>query len=177
VTSSIGISVYPDDSDDPEELLKHADVAMYRSKELGRNTFQFLDADLAQHRVRQHALETSLRAALKANLLKLHYQPIVSLRPVRRRRRGAAALGRPGPRQRSPKVFVALAEESGLIHSLGEWVLRSAGGAMRQWRREGLALNVSINLSGRQFYRDDIAQRISESSAQRGASRRGSSSR
>jgi predicted signal transduction protein with EAL and GGDEF domain len=79
VTSSIGISVYPDDSDDPEELLKHADVAMYRSKELGRNTFQFLDADLAQHRVRQHALETSLRAALKANQLKLHYQPIVSL--------------------------------------------------------------------------------------------------
>ena len=58
VTSSIGISVYPDDSDDPEELLKHADVAMYRSKELGRNTYQFLDADLAQHRLRQHTLET-----------------------------------------------------------------------------------------------------------------------
>src|SRR6476646_7355191 len=79
VTSSIGISVYPDDSDDPEELLKHADVAMYHSKELGRNTFQFLDADLAQHRLRQHTLESALRNALKDGLLRLHYQPVVRL--------------------------------------------------------------------------------------------------
>src|SRR5438094_863778 len=64
VTSSIGISVYPDDSDDPDELLKHADVAMYRSKELGRNTYQFLDANLAEHRLKQHTLETALRGAL-----------------------------------------------------------------------------------------------------------------
>ena len=163
VTSSIGISVFPDDSDDPEELLKHADVAMYRSKELGRNTYQFLDADLAQRRVSQHALETSLRAALKANLLKLHYQPIVSF--ADRSVVGAEALLRwddPVHGSVSPKVFVALAEESGLIHSLGEWVLRSAAEQCVKWRREGLALNVSVNLSGRQFYRDDIAQRISE---------------
>jgi diguanylate cyclase (GGDEF)-like protein/PAS domain S-box-containing protein len=64
VTSSIGISVYPDDSDDPEELLKHADVAMYRSKELGRNTFQYLDADLAQRRAQQHTLDWRLLAAM-----------------------------------------------------------------------------------------------------------------
>ena len=70
VTSSIGISVFPDDSDDPEELLKHADVAMYRSKELGRNTFQFFDADLAERRLRQHALEPALRLALKAEALR-----------------------------------------------------------------------------------------------------------
>ncbi len=76
VTSSIGIAVYPDDSDDPEELLKHADVAMYRSKELGRNAYQFLDAGLAEHRVRQHSLETSLRAALREGKLALHYQPL-----------------------------------------------------------------------------------------------------
>ncbi len=79
VTSSIGISVYPDDSDDPDELLKHADVAMYRSKELGRNTYQFLDADLAQYRVRQHTLEQALRVALKDGVLQLHYQPIVQV--------------------------------------------------------------------------------------------------
>jgi len=163
VTSSIGISVYPDDADDPEQLLKHADVAMYRSKELGRNTYQFLDADLAQHRVRQHALETSLRAALKSNLLKLHYQPIVNTND--RTICGAEALLRwddPVHGSVSPRVFVALAEESGLIHSLGEWVLRSAAEQCVAWRRAGLELNVSINLSGRQFYRDDIAQRISE---------------
>src|SRR5574339_419692 len=79
VTSSIGIAVYPDDSDDPEELLKHADVAMYRSKELGRNTYQFLDADLAQHRLKQHTLESALRSALKEGLLRLHYQPVLRL--------------------------------------------------------------------------------------------------
>ena len=71
--------MYPDDSDDPDELLKHADVAMYRSKELGRNTYQFLDASLAEHRVRQHSLETSLRAALRANQLQLLYQPLVRI--------------------------------------------------------------------------------------------------
>jgi diguanylate cyclase (GGDEF)-like protein/PAS domain S-box-containing protein len=161
VTSSIGISVYPDDSDDPEELLKHADVAMYRAKELGRNTFQFLDANLAQHRLRQHALETALRAALKANRLELHYQPILAV--ADRSVIGAEALLRwndPEHGSVPPKVFIALAEESGLIHSLGEWVLRTAAEQCVAWRRAGLALNVSVNLSGRQFYRDDIAQRI-----------------
>jgi diguanylate cyclase (GGDEF)-like protein/PAS domain S-box-containing protein len=163
VTSSIGISVYPDDSDDPEELLKHADVAMYRSKELGRNTYQFLDADLAQHRLRQHALETALRAALKADLLRLYYQPIVDV--ASRDVVGAEALLRwddPEHGSVSPKVFIALAEESGLIHSLGEWVLKTAAEQCAAWRKAGLMLNVSVNLSGRQFYREDIAQRISE---------------
>src|SRR5437762_12878048 len=79
VTSSIGIAVYPDDSDDPEGLLKHADVAMYRSKELGRNTYQFFDADLAQHRLKQHTLESALRTAVKEGALRLHYQPVVRI--------------------------------------------------------------------------------------------------
>ena len=161
VTSSIGISVYPDDSDDPEELLKHADVAMYHSKELGRNTFQFLDADLAQHRLRQHTLESALRNALKDGLLRLHYQPIVRL--ADQTIVGAEALLRWNDAEHgsiSPKVFIALAEESGLIHALGEWVLQSAAEQCAAWRRAGLALTVSVNLSGRQFYREDIAQRI-----------------
>src|SRR5574339_1325796 len=79
VTSSIGIAVYPDDSDDPEELLKYAHVSMYRSKDLGRNTYQFLDANLAEDRLRQHTLETALRAALAENALKLHFQPVVQV--------------------------------------------------------------------------------------------------
>jgi diguanylate cyclase (GGDEF)-like protein/PAS domain S-box-containing protein len=161
VTSSIGIAVYPDDSDDPDELLKHADVAMYRSKELGRNTYQFLDASLAEHRVKQHSLETSLRAALKANLLQLHYQPLVRIRDnviI-----GAEALLRwndPEHGSVPPKVFIPLAEESGLIHALGEWVLTNAAMQCRAWRDQGLPLTVSINLSARQFYREDLAQRI-----------------
>ena len=121
VTSSIGISVFPDDSDDPEELMKHADVAMYRSKELGRNTYQFLDADLAERRLRQHTLETALRGALKDNALRLYYQPLVRI--TDRAIVGAEALLRwtdPDHGVVPPQVFIPLAEESGLIHGLSE---------------------------------------------------------
>ena len=161
VTSSIGIAVYPDDSDDPDELLKHADVAMYRSKDLGRNTYQFLDADLAQHRLKQHTLETALRAALKDGALELHYQPVVDI--ADRAVVGAEALLRWTDAEHGevpPRVFVPLAEESGLIHSLGEWVLKTAAEQVVAWRRSGLPLTVSVNLSARQFYRDDLAQRV-----------------
>ncbi len=161
VTSSIGIAVYPDDSDDPEELLKHADVAMYRSKELGRNTYQFLDSNLAEHRLRQHTLEAALRTALKDGLLNLHYQPVV--RVADRAIIGAEALLRWNDREHGsvpPTVFIPLAEESGLIHALGEWVLQHAAEQVVAWRRAGLALTVSVNLSARQFYREDLAQRI-----------------
>ncbi|MEP7182392.1 MAG: PAS domain-containing protein [Betaproteobacteria bacterium] len=162
VTSSIGISVYPDDSDDPEELLKHADVAMYRSKELGRNTYQFLDANLAQHRLKQHSLEVALRGAVKDNLLELHFQPVVRI--ADRAIVGAEALLRwtdPDHGSVPPKVFIPLAEESGLIHALGDWVLRAAATQCVAWRKDGLALRVSVNLSARQFYREDLAPRIS----------------
>jgi len=161
VTSSIGIAVYPDDSDDPEELLKHADVAMYRSKELGRNTYQFLDANLAEHRLHQHTLETALRTAYKDGALRLHYQPVVRIEDGKII--GAEALLRWNDAEHGnvpPKVFIPLAEESGLIHALGEWVLKSAAEQCVAWRRAGLALSVSVNLSARQFYRDDLAQRI-----------------
>jgi EAL domain-containing protein (putative c-di-GMP-specific phosphodiesterase class I) len=162
VTSSIGISVYPDDSDDPEELLKHADVAMYHSKELGRNTFQFLDADLAQQRLRAHTLESALRNALRDGLLRLHYQPIV--RVADNAIVGAEALLRwhhPGHGDVPPRVFSPLAEESGLIHTLGDWVLRSAAAQCAAWHAAGLPLTVSVNLSGRQFHRDDLVSRMS----------------
>ncbi len=163
VTSSIGISVYPDDSDDPEELLKHADVAMYRSKELGRNTYQFLDADLAQRRLKQHTLESALRTALKDEVLELHYQPVVRI--ADNNVVGAEALLRwndPEHGNVPPQVFIPLAEESGLIHALGEWVLKSAAKQCVAWRDAGMPLTISVNLSARQFYRDDLAQRISE---------------
>jgi len=162
VTSSIGIAVYPDDSDDPEELLKHADVAMYRSKDLGRNTYQFLDANLAEHRLRQHRLESALRSALDQGTLRLHYQPVVRISD--RAIIGAEALLRwtdPEHGSVPPQVFIPLAEESGLIHALGEWVLKTAAAQCVAWRNAGMPLSVSVNLSARQFYREDLAQRIS----------------
>ncbi len=163
VTSSIGIAVYPDDSDDPEELLKHADVAMYRSKDLGRNTYQFLDSSLAEHRLRQHTLETALRAALKEETLEVHYQPVVRIADGKVV--GAEALLRwtdPEHGSVPPNVFIPLAEESGLIHQLGDWVLRTAARQARAWRDAGHAITVSVNLSARQFYREDLAQRIAQ---------------
>jgi diguanylate cyclase (GGDEF)-like protein/PAS domain S-box-containing protein len=163
VTSSIGIAVYPDDSDDPEELLKHADVAMYRSKDLGRNTYQFLDANLAEHRLKQHTLEMALRGALKDGILRLHYQPVVRI--TDRAIVGAEALLRwtdPEHGVVPPTVFIPLAEESGLIHALGEWVLRTAATQCVTWRKAGMPLNIGVNLSAKQFYREDLAQRISE---------------
>jgi diguanylate cyclase (GGDEF)-like protein/PAS domain S-box-containing protein len=163
VTSSIGISLYPDDGDAPEELLKHADVAMYRSKELGRNTYQFFDADLAERRLKQHTLETALRTAVKNSALTLHYQPVMRISD--RMVVAAEALLRWHDENHGdvpPKVFIPLAEESGLIHALGDWVLRTAALQCAAWRKAGLELNVSVNLSGRQFYREDLAQRISE---------------
>ena len=163
VTSSIGIAVYPDDSDDPDELLKHADVAMYRSKDLGRNTYQFLDANLAEHRLKQHTLETALRGALKDGILRLHYQPVVRI--TDRAIVGAEALLRwtdPEHGVVPPTVFIPLAEESGLIHALGEWVLRTAATQCVAWRKAGMPLTISVNLSAKQFYREDLAQRVSE---------------
>jgi diguanylate cyclase (GGDEF)-like protein/PAS domain S-box-containing protein len=163
VTSSIGIAVYPEDSDGPEGLLKHADVAMYRSKELGRNTYQFFDADLAALRLNQHTLEKALRIAVKENTLKLHYQPVIRI--TDRTIVGAEALLRwtdPEHGEVAPQVFIPLAEESGLIHILGEWVLRTAAEQCAAWRKAGMEITVSVNLSGKQFYREDLAQRISD---------------
>jgi diguanylate cyclase (GGDEF)-like protein/PAS domain S-box-containing protein len=163
VTSSIGISVFPDDSDDPDELMKHADVAMYRSKELGRNTYQFLDADLAARRLRQHTLETALRGALRDDALKLYYQPLVRI--TDRAIVGAEALLRwtdPEHGVVPPHIFIPLAEESGLIHALGDWVLKTAAAQCAAWREAGLMLRISVNLSAKQFYREDLAQRITE---------------
>jgi diguanylate cyclase (GGDEF)-like protein/PAS domain S-box-containing protein len=162
VTSSIGISVYPDDSVDPEALLMHADVAMYHAKELGRNTYQYLDAELAERRLRQHALETALRAALKEGQLRLHYQPIVRIDDGAVI--GAEALLRwndPEHGNVSPQVFIPLAEESGLIHPLGDWVLRAAAEQCVAWHAAGLSIMVSVNLSARQLSRDGLAQRVS----------------
>jgi EAL domain-containing protein (putative c-di-GMP-specific phosphodiesterase class I) len=135
---------------------------MYRSKELGRNTYQFFDADLAARRLNQHTLEKALRIAVKEDKLVLHYQPIIRI--TDKAVIGAEALLRwsdPEHGEIPPQVFIPLAEESGLIHVLGDWVLRSAAEQCAAWRKAGLPLTVSVNLSGRQFYRDDLAQRIS----------------
>jgi diguanylate cyclase (GGDEF)-like protein len=153
VTTSIGISLYPDDSDSATELIKNADAAMYRAKATGRDSFQLYEPEMNARSLEHLALETSLHRALERGELRVHYQPVVD--PARRRVVGAEALLRwqhPELGLMAPADFIPLAEESGLIVPIGEWVLRSACRQLAQWQRAGRpGFRVAVNISARQF--------------------------
>ena len=168
VTTSIGISLYPGDGADAQALLKNADAAMYRAKELGKNTYQFYSADMGAHAVERLTLETSLRHALDRREFVLHYQPQVSLADGRVV--GVEALLRwqhPQLGLLAPAQFIGLAEETGTIVPIGEWVARAACQQARLWEQAGLPpLRVAINVSARQFnepgFVDGIAKLLTE---------------
>lgn len=153
VTPSIGITVYPFDDQTGEGLLKNADTAMYHAKERGRNNFQFFTADLNTRVERRMALELALRHALERGELSLHYQPQADL--LSGRVIGLEALLRwrhPQWGMVSPLEFVPVAEETGLIAPIGEWVLREACATAARLHADGHpGLTVSVNLSARQF--------------------------
>jgi diguanylate cyclase (GGDEF)-like protein/PAS domain S-box-containing protein len=165
VTTSIGISLFPDDGNDAQTLLKNADAAMYRAKELGRNNCQFYSADLGAQAFERLTLETNLRHALERDEFLLSYQPEVDLKSGRVA--GLEALLRwrhPEFGMVAPLQFIALAEETGMIVPIGEWVLRAALAQARSWESQGLGLpRIVINISGRQFDEPgftDMVQRI-----------------
>jgi diguanylate cyclase (GGDEF)-like protein/PAS domain S-box-containing protein len=162
VTASVGASTFPDDAGDAQALLKNADIAMYRAKEQGRNTFQFYSSHLNLHSVQRLNLESGLRRALEREELVLHYQPLLDLRSGRIT--GVEALVRwqhPELGLLSPGRFIPIAEETGMIVPIGEWVMRTACAAQRAWADEGLApLRVAVNLSARQFLRGDLPRDI-----------------
>jgi diguanylate cyclase (GGDEF)-like protein/PAS domain S-box-containing protein len=159
VTASVGASTFPDDAADAPSLLKNADVAMYRAKEQGRNTFQFYSSQLNLHSAQRLNLESGLRRAIEREEFVLHYQPQVELRSGRIT--GAEALVRwlhPELGLLSPGRFIGIAEETGLIVPIGQWVLRTACAAQRVWMDRGLPpLRVAVNLSARHFMRSDLA--------------------
>ena len=180
VTSSIGIAVYPDDSRRSRgaaEARRRRDVPLEgaRPQHLPVPRRRPGRAPAAP----AHAGNARCAPRSRTTRCELHYQPVVRI--ADRAIVGAEALLRwndPEHGNVPPQVFIPLAEESGLIHALGEWVLRSAAEQCVAWRKAGLPLTVSVNLSARQFYREDLAQRISRDRAgRRAASRRGSSSR
>ena len=158
VTASIGISIFPNDGHDQQTLLKNADIAMYRAKEQGRNNFQFYSAQMNLHSFERRALETSLRRAVERREFVVHYQPRADLKSGRIA--GVEALVRwqhPDLGMVLPAQFVAMAEETGLIVPIGEWVLRTACTDAQKWIAQGLPpVSVAVNLSPVQFARDGL---------------------
>ncbi|MBI3546376.1 MAG: EAL domain-containing protein [Gammaproteobacteria bacterium] len=152
VTASIGIALYPDDAQDPEVLLKHADTAMYQAKQQGKNRYLFYHARQSPRAVERLASETRLRQALEREELLLHYQPVVDLSD--RRIVGVEALLRWNDPQRGmllPADFLALAEDTGLIVPIGDWVLMQSCAQLRRWREQGVRdMCLCVNISSRQ---------------------------
>ncbi|AZG74698.1 EAL domain-containing protein [Shewanella livingstonensis] len=152
VSVSIGISVFPNDAADAEELMRHADVAMYRAKQEGRNRFCFFSHDLENAMMERHHLETCLRKALINNQLFVHYQPKFDLQT--NAIVGAEALARLVNDEGvciSPTEFIPLAEESGLIILLGKQVLNKACAEAKRWLDMGHAIPISVNVAAAQF--------------------------
>jgi diguanylate cyclase (GGDEF)-like protein/PAS domain S-box-containing protein len=162
MTASVGISIYGPDNDNIDELLKHADLAMYCAKDDGRNTYRFFKQSMHMHAHEALLLEASLREGLAHQEFVLHYQPQVDL--ATGRIVGAEALlrwQRPGLGLLHPGGFLRTAEESGLILPIGEWVLHEACAQAKSWQRLGLPpLRIAVNISPVQFRGQDVYQMV-----------------
>jgi diguanylate cyclase (GGDEF)-like protein/PAS domain S-box-containing protein len=162
ITTSIGIALFPDDGMDTETLLKNADRAMYRAKEMGRNNYQFATRGAVEASAGRLSLERSLHHAFDRQEFVVYYQPMIEIDS--RRVVGAEALIRwrhPDVGLMSPDEFIPIAEDCGLIFPIGEWVLRTACAQMKSWHRAGhQELHVAVNLSARQFQQHDLNSMI-----------------
>jgi diguanylate cyclase (GGDEF)-like protein/PAS domain S-box-containing protein len=164
ITTSIGISLSPSDGIDSETLIKSADNAMYRAKELGRNNYQLWSPDLNTRVQNRLSLERSLRRAVDRSEFLMHYQPQFDLRTGRIT--GVEALLR-WPRNESglcyPKDFIPIAEETRLIVPIGEWMLREVCKQVKQWQENGMPdLRLSVNLSAMQFQHKNLVAHVDE---------------
>ncbi len=168
--ASIGISIFPDNGNEADTLIKHADAAMYRVKEEGRNNFQFFTPEMNFHANQLFSMEKDLRLALERNEFLLYFQPQLSLKSGKLC--GAEALIRwqhPKNGFVSPADFIAVAEETGQILPIGEWVLRSACSQLAAWRQQGLPLfTMSVNLSIRQLRQPNLGQLVASILAENG---------
>ncbi|HCE09040.1 MAG TPA: hypothetical protein DEQ40_10640 [Oxalobacteraceae bacterium] len=162
VSASVGITLSPDDAVDSETLIRNADTAMYRAKDLGRNTYQFFTAEMNRSTQDKMRLETDLRYALAKGEFLLHYQPKVSC--VSGKITGFEALLRwqhPLRGLVGPDQFIPALEETGLIAQVGEWVLATACAQTRRWHEEGLGTpSIAVNISGRQTHVADLCETV-----------------
>ncbi len=161
-TASIGVAIYPVDGDDPQTLLKSADTAMYVAKSRGRNNLQFFSDEMNASAMAKTNLESRLRQALNHGELQLHYQPLINLSTgcisgVEALLRWYDSDGKPVP----PQQIISIAEESGLIFPLGEWVLKTACTQAKAWLDEGIpAVRMAVNLSGHHIRQANFIDRI-----------------
>ncbi|VAW94350.1 diguanylate cyclase/phosphodiesterase (GGDEF & EAL domains) with PAS/PAC sensor(s) [hydrothermal vent metagenome] len=162
ITASIGICLFPDDGKDHGTLLKNADIAMYKAKELGKNNYQFYSADMSARAFQRLTMENSLRRALEREEFRLFYQPQIDIET--NTITGVEALIRwqhPDLGMVSPNDFIPLLEETGLIDPVGYWVVATACKQMQTWYDAGLPeLTMSVNISGRQFHARDFIGKI-----------------
>jgi diguanylate cyclase (GGDEF)-like protein len=164
VTTSIGISVYPDDGLDAETLIKNADTAMYQAKENGRQSYQFFKSSMNERAVERQSIEEGLRRALERKEFTLHYQPKVSLKTGEIT--GAEALLRWKPARQelvSPAKFIPVAEDCGLILPIGKWVLREACAQARAWSDARLpSITIAVNISAMEFRHEHFLEGVFE---------------
>jgi diguanylate cyclase (GGDEF)-like protein/PAS domain S-box-containing protein len=162
ITASIGISLFPSDGENAAALLKNADTAMYRAKDVGKNNYQFYSAEMSAAAFERLRLETNLRHALERDEFVLHYQPQIEL--TTGRVIGVEALIRWQPPEfglLAPAHFVGVAEETGAIVQVGEWALRTAMAQGKLWRDAGhTGLRMAINVSARQFHEPGFVEMV-----------------
>jgi diguanylate cyclase (GGDEF)-like protein/PAS domain S-box-containing protein len=164
LTPSIGISLYPDDGKNANDLIRKADMAMYHAKKEGRNSIQFYNANLEKNNSNRIELENDLRKAIEKNEFILHYQPIIDLST--NKINGVEALIRwkhPGRGIVPPDQFIPIAEETGMIIPIGEIVLRKACSQLKKWHESKLLLpSISVNISIRQFFEPNLVSMIAQ---------------
>lgn len=161
-TSSIGIAIYPENGETEEELLKNADIAMYYAKRAGGNTYQYFSGKMTEAAFRRHTMENHLRKAIERNELELHYQPIFNI--AIGKFCGVEALLRWDNHELgkvTPIEFIPLAEETGLIVKIGEWVLRQACIKIKNWGNQGILLSrMAVNVSAMQLLHKGFASQV-----------------
>ncbi|RTL48664.1 MAG: EAL domain-containing protein [Rhodocyclaceae bacterium] len=171
LTVSIGIALYPDDGKDIDSLLQQADVAMYSAKSLGRDNFQYFVPEMTARASERLVLEASLRRALERNEFVLHYQP--QIEPHTGRVKGGEALIRWQHPERGllpPGAFIAVAEETGMIVPMGEWVMKETFAQQHRWVRAGLPpIRLAANISALQFVKADFVDIVKRLLAETGA--------